>query len=204
MQLPIKHLFDKLGALVLLTLSSPFWFFIVLAIKIEDRGPVFFRQDRLGLHGEIFSIFKFRSMVVNADNLLQKDGSVKGVSRVTQVGKTIRKTSLDELPQLLNILIGDMSFIGPRPALPTHLPRYTEEQKGRLAMRPGITGLAQVKGRNTLPWSKRIKYDRFYIRKFSLLLDMRIALLTVRTLLTGEGVVLDRNPQDVDDLGPAP
>lgn len=198
-----KRFIDFFGALILILLTMPLWILIALAIKLEDRGSIFFRQERLGRDAKVFQITKFRSMIENADSLVKKDGSVSE-NRVTTIGALLRKSSLDELPQLLNILVGDMSFIGPRPALTSHLPRYTAHQKKRLAVRPGLTGLAQVKGRNTLPWSKRIRYDIFYIEKFSLAFDIAIALMTLQVVVSGTGVVLDRNPGEVDDLAPAP
>ena len=118
------------------------------------------------------------------------------------MGRILRKFRLDELPQLINVLIGDMSVVGPRPVLPSHFARYTDEQRGRFAMKPGITGLAQVRGRNDLKWSKRIELDLQYIRDFSLHADLRILFETVILLLTSKVESLDRNPGDVDDLGP--
>jgi lipopolysaccharide/colanic/teichoic acid biosynthesis glycosyltransferase len=192
-------MFDKLIAATMLLALSPFFLFIAIAIKLDDRGPVFFRQERLGVDGSLFRIWKFRTLIVDADRLLEPDGSVK-VDRSTRVGRVLRFLSLDELPQLLNILNGDMSIVGPRPALPEHLQRYTCAQRGRLAMRPGVTGLAQINGRNTLKWSRRIEYDLEYIRTFSLLQDLMILIKTVKVVLLREGVAADRNPEQVDDL----
>jgi lipopolysaccharide/colanic/teichoic acid biosynthesis glycosyltransferase len=198
-QLLAKYMFDKLIAATMLLALSPFFLFIAIAIKLDDRGPVFFRQERLGVDGSLFRIWKFRTLIVDADRLLEPDGSVK-VDRSTRVGRVLRFLSLDELPQLLNILNGDMSIVGPRPALPEHLQRYTCAQRGRLAMRPGVTGLAQINGRNTLKWSRRIEYDLEYIRTFSLLQDLMILIKTVKVVLLREGVAADRNPEQVDDL----
>lgn len=148
-------------------------------------------------------------MVQDADRLLDRRGRVGAIPRVTRIGRFLRATSLDELPQLFNILRGEMSFIGPRPGLPEHYARYSDEQRRRYAVRPGITGLAQVNGRNTLPWSQRIRWDLHYIDNYSLWLDLRILLRTIHVVVTGKGVVLDRNPDQVDDLqrperGPQP
>jgi lipopolysaccharide/colanic/teichoic acid biosynthesis glycosyltransferase len=198
-QLLAKYMFDKLIAATMLLALSPFFLFIAIAIKLDDRGPVFFRQERLGVDGSLFRIWKFRTLIVDADRLLEPDGSVK-VDRSTRVGRVLRFLSLDELPQPLNILNGDMSIVGPRPALPEHLQRYTCAQRGRLAMRPGVTGLAQINGRNTLKWSRRIEYDLEYIRTFSLLQDLMILIKTVKVVLLREGVAADRNPEQVDDL----
>ncbi len=141
-------------------------------------------------------------MFVNADQYLDTQGRVGQKNRITRVGAFLRFTSLDELPQLINIVKGEMSFIGPRAALPQHYDRYTTQQKKRLCMKPGVTGLAQVNGRNTLPWSKRIEYDNWYVENYSLKLDLKILLKTVKVVLLREGIVLDRNPEQVDDLAP--
>ncbi|MCP4214731.1 MAG: sugar transferase [bacterium] len=201
-QVAVKYFFDGFFALLLLILMLPLFAVIAAVIYINDRGSVFFKQQRPGLHGTPFKVWKFRSMVENADRLLGADGSAKGIDRVTSVGKFLRKTSLDELPQVINILKGDMSFIGPRPAIMQHLNRYTDKQKERLLMRPGITGLAQVNGRNSLKWSTRIDYDRQYIAEYSLWLDFKICLKTVKVVLVREGISMDRNVEEVDDLGP--
>jgi len=195
----MKYLLDRIFASVLTIFLLPIFALIAVAIKIEDQGPVFFRQKRPGLFGRPFFIWKFRSMVPNADSLLNVDRRVE-VNRVTKVGKLLRLLSADELPQIINILMGEMSFIGPRPALWEHMSRYTEEQKKRFLMKPGITGLAQVNGRNLLKWSKRIEYDLQYIEHYSLWLDLNILFRTVKVVLLREGIVLDRNPEQVDDL----
>lgn len=199
-QIAIKHVFDRVFALFLIIILSPVWLVIMLAIKLDDDGPVFFIQDRLGKDGAIFRIYKFRTMIVNADQFLDKQGRVTGKNRITRVGKFLRALSLDELPQVINILKGEMSIIGPRPVLPAHYQRYTNYQKERLLMKPGVTGLAQVNGRNTLKWSQRIKYDIWYIEHYSLWLDMKILLKTIKVVLLREGIVMDRNPHEVDDL----
>lgn len=199
MQITIKHVLEFVLALFLLIATSPLLFAIMLLIKIDDGGPIFFRQERLGKDGKPFLIWKFRTMFVDADKLLAADGSVQA-NRVTRVGRRLRFFSLDELPQLINVLTGDMSLIGPRPVLTSYLERYTPVQRGRLAMRPGITGLAQIHGRNTLPWSKRIDYDLCYIQHYSLLLDLKILLKTIGVVITRDGIVLDRNSAQVDNL----
>ncbi len=199
----IKYSFDRVFSLILLVALAPIFLVIMFAIWLEDREGILFLQERLGVNGKLFRIWKFRSMVEDADRLLNSDGSVS-VSRITRVGKLLRELGLDELPQLVNILKGDMSFIGPRPALPNHFLRYTEEQKGRLVMKPGVTGLAQIHGRNTLPWSKRITYDLRYIGEYTLWLDFKIFLKTIKVILCREGISIDRNPQQVDDLLPSP
>lgn len=202
-QLAVKHAGDRVAAGVLLLLLSPAFAVIGLLVWLEDGRPIFFRQDRVGRYGRRFLIWKFRTMVVEADRLLDKEGRVHGDGRITRAGRFLRLTSLDELPQLINIIRGEMSFIGPRPGLKEHYDRYTAAQKRRYDMRPGVTGLAQVNGRNTLPWSRRIAYDLEYIDKFSLWRDAKILAKTIAVVATGKNLVLDRNPELVDDLPPS-
>lgn len=201
-QRQIKYLLDRFVAALLLLAATPLFALIALAIKLDDGGPIFFTQTRSGLNGKHFTIWKFRTMIVNADQRLRQDGSVGDQNRITRVGRFLRYLSLDEIAQLINILKGEMSFIGPRPVLLSHVQRFTEEQKQRLQMKPGVTGLAQIHGRNTLKWSRRIAYDIEYINRYSLWLDLTIILRTGRVVLLGEGIVLDRNPEQVDDLAP--
>jgi lipopolysaccharide/colanic/teichoic acid biosynthesis glycosyltransferase len=139
-------------------------------------------------------------MIPDADTLLDAQGRVGGINRITRVGHWLRLTRLDELPQLINILKGEMSFVGPRPVLPSHLNRYTEFQKQRFRMKPGVTGLAQINGRNQLKWSERIRLDVEYINTYSLALDVRILIRTTGVVFRREGISLDRNPEQVDDL----
>ena len=202
-QLAVKHAGDRVAAGVLLLLLSPAFAVIGLLVWLEDGRPIFFRQDRVGRYGRRFLIWKFRTMVVEADRLLDKEGRVHGDGRITRVGRFLRLTSLDELPQLINVIRGEMSFIGPRPGLKEHYDRYTAAQKRRYDMRPGVTGLAQVNGRNTLPWSRRIAYDLEYIDEFSLWRDVKILAKTLAIVATGKNLVLDRNPELVDDLPPS-
>ncbi len=202
--LVIKGIFDRLVAACLLVLLSPVLVVLAVLVYLQDRGPVFFLQTRLGKDEKPFTICKFRTMIVNADRLLDQKEKLKNGSRITPIGAWMRKTSLDEIPQLFNVVRGEMSFVGPRPVLPEMLPRLTVEQRKRFRMKPGITGLATVSGRNLLKWSRRIELDNQYIDNFHLGKDLVILLKTVRVALTGEGVVLDRNSGDVDDLAPAP
>lgn len=200
MNIFLKHFFDRLFAIVFFILLSPLFILIAVAIKINDGGPVFFHQLRPGIDSKLFKIWKFRSMIVNADEFLNTKGQPIVGDRVTTVGKVLRRASFDELPQLLNIIRGEMSVVGPRPMSVEHLSKLTSEQRRRFAMRPGVTGLAQVNGRNTLKWSRRIDYDLDYIENFSLWLDFKILLKTVFVVFSQEGVVLDRNPEHVNDL----
>ncbi len=181
----LKRAFDVLFALATLPFFLPLLALLALAIKLTSRGPVFFFQERAGLGGAPFWIWKFRTMTVDPNrdaNLLA------GTSEITAVGKLLRATSLDELPQLINILNGSMSLIGPRPTLPEQVAKYDAFQRRRLEMPPGLTGWAQVNGRNALPWEKRIELDVWYVDHWSLGLDFKIFLRTFKTVLFREGV----------------
>jgi lipopolysaccharide/colanic/teichoic acid biosynthesis glycosyltransferase len=198
MQLIAKNILDKLFAFILIILLIPL--ILLISILISLGGPIFILQPRLGKHGKMFLCIKFRTMIVNADDYLDDQG-VPTIDRVTKIGKFLRNTSLDEIPQLINIVLGQMSFIGPRPTLVSHWNRYTEEQKKRSKMLPGITGLAQVNGRNSIPWSKRIELDLEYIQNYSLWLDIIILFKTINVVLLRKNIVIDRNSLKVDDLG---
>lgn len=197
-QILFKYTIEKIIALTIFIICLPFLLIIAILIK-KDGGPVLFTQQRLGLSGRIFKILKFRSMVVDADRFLNDKGE-STANRITPVGHILRKTSLDELPQLINIIKGEMTIIGPRPTLTEHFQYYSDVQKKRFQMKPGITGLAQVNGRNTLKWSERLAYDVEYVDKYSLWLDFKIAVKTVKVVLTGDGMVMDRNATQVNDL----
>ncbi len=186
-QLICKHIFDFLASLLGLVIVSPLFLAICIAIKINDPGSAFFRQKRIGKDGKTFEIIKFRTMVLNAEKL--GDGLVvqsEDDPRITKVGKLLRKTSLDELPQLFNILLGQMSLIGPRPPVTYHpyngYENYPERAKKRFQMRPGITGLAQVEKRNSATWDERIEIDIDYVENFSLLLDLKILFKTLSSM----------------------
>lgn len=203
-QILLKYSLDRGLSVFLVILLLPILVIISILIKLDDGGPIFFRQMRPGWHEKHFLIWKFRTMVPGADRHLDARGHVmKHVNRITRIGKFLRCFSLDELPQIINIVKGEMSFIGPRPALIEHLERYTPAQRQRFLMKPGITGLAQVNGRNKLTWSKRIEFDREYIQKYSLWLDIRIFIKTIPVVILRQGTVLDRNPEFADDLEPA-
>lgn len=166
-----------------------------LAVKVTSAGPVFFRQERVGMRGRSFRVWKFRTMLTG-DNPIIPDPD-----RITSAGRWLRRLSLDELPQLLNVAEGTMSVVGPRPTLRYQVDRYTERQRGRLAVRPGLTGLAQVRGRNALPWDQRIEHDLEYVRTQSVRTDLAILAASVRVVLSGDGV--EEHPED-DDISRAP
>lgn len=189
-----KRIMDICGALIGLICLSWLFLIVALLIKLEDpKGPVFFKQVRVGKDGKEFYMYKFRSMVTNAEELLESllhlnevTGAMfkmKDDPRVTKVGKFIRKTSIDELPQLWNVLKGDMSLVGPRPPLPREVAQYTEYHKQRLLVTPGCTGLWQVSGRNDLGFNEMVELDLKYIRERSILYDLKIILKTIKIMI---------------------
>lgn len=183
----VKRLLDIVFSCILLVAGSLFLLFVAALVKIDSKGPVIFKQKRLGADGKVFSIYKFRTMVVNAE--YQGSGVYSGAHdpRVTRIGKILRATSIDELPQLINILKGEMSFVGPRPALTYHpwrFEEYTDYQKKMFAVRPGITGWAQVNGRKEVEWPRRIELNIWYVEHMSFWVDLKILAKTVLKVLT--------------------
>ena len=177
-----KRIFDVLFALLGLIIASPIMILIAIAIKLDSKGPVFFRQTRSGKNGKPFKMYKFRSMPVNND---VHDFSKEDVH--TKVGKFLRKTSLDELPQLINILKMEVSFIGPRPWITDYYENMNDEQRHRYDVLPGITGLAQANGRNTISIFDKINYDLEYVKNYSLFMDIKIIFLTVKAVFSQKG-----------------
>ena len=182
----IKRLFDLTVAGLGLSLLSPLLLTLAWMIRHEDGGPIFYVHQRVGKDGVLFPFFKFRTMAVGSD----KDGYeiAAGDGRITRVGHFLRRWSIDEVPQLLNVLRGEMSLIGPRPTLAYQVEAYTPRQRGRLAVRPGLTGLAQVKGRNSLTWPERIELDLEYIENYSLALDLQILRATFGAVVNPDGI----------------
>jgi lipopolysaccharide/colanic/teichoic acid biosynthesis glycosyltransferase len=168
-----------------LALASPVVAIAALAIKLEDRGPVFYRQERVGKDAEPFELLKLRTMVVGAEKQGAGFAVNEGDPRITRVGRVLRRLSLDELPQLWNVVRGEMSLVGPRPTLAYQVEQYTPRQRRRLEVKPGITGWAQVHGRARLPWDERIELDVWYVDNRSALLDLKILALTPLALFTG-------------------
>lgn len=203
-QLFIKRAFDIIASLVLIVLLTVIPVFIVvpIVIRLTSKGPAVFKQERVGKNGKIFKIYKFRTMRIPEDSLDENGNMLEPKQRITKVGKFLRKTSLDELMQLFNILGGSMSFIGPRPTLPYQVERYTERQKGRHNMRPGITGWAQVNGRNDLTWTEKIEYDLEYIEKFSLWFDIKVVFKTVAVVLKMDGIAFTKNDAVINSKEP--
>jgi lipopolysaccharide/colanic/teichoic acid biosynthesis glycosyltransferase len=184
----LRRLLDIVVSSLALALASPLLAVAVVAIRLESRGGVIYRQRRAGRGGEPFDVLKLRTMVDGAEHIGAGLAIDAGDARVTRVGALLRRTSIDELPNLLNVLLGDMTLIGPRPTLPAQVEQYSERQRGRLAVKPGITGWAQVNGRASLPWSERIELDLYYIEHRSLALDLRIIGRTVAMVLGGHGL----------------
>lgn len=183
----VKRFLDVTASFLGLVLLSPLLLAVSILIKIDSRGPAIFRQKRIGRNGKVFEIYKFRSMCVGAEKTGSGVYSGKGDARVTRIGKILRATSIDELPQLLNILKGEMSFVGPRPPLTYHpwkYEEYTDFQKRMFEVRPGITGWAQVNGRKDVEWHKRIELNVWYVDHMSLLLDIKIMFMTAFKVLT--------------------
>lgn len=181
----IKSALDRLAAAIALVVFSPFIIFVAIAIYLRMGNPIVFKQLRPGKKGRIFTFYKFRTMTNDRDadgNLLSDE------KRLTAIGQFLRKTSLDELPQLLNVLKGDMSFVGPRPLMVEYLERYSPEQARRHDVMPGITGWAQINGRNTISWQEKFKLDVWYVDNWSLWLDLKILFLTVWKVIKREGI----------------
>lgn len=204
-----KHFFKRVIDLILAIIVLPFWFIILVIIGsiiyFQDKGSIFYNAPRLGKNGKVFKMYKFRSMKVNAPDLRNGDGSTFNAEndpRLTKIGKFIRKTSLDETPQLLNIIKGDMSIIGPRPDLPEHRDLYEDNEERKLEIRPGVTGYNQAYFRNTVPWKERIQNDIYYINHLSWWLDIKIFFKTAISVLKREDVfVSDKNTNSNKNTG---
>ena len=201
-----KRLIDTLLSLIAFIILSPLLLITALAVKLSSPGPVLFKQQRLGLHGKVFTIYKFRSMADGAEHTGSGVYSGKGDPRVTKVGKIIRATSIDELPQLINIIVGDMAIVGPRPPLTYHpwpVEQYTEEQFHMFDVRPGITGWAQVHGRKGVEWHKRIEMNCWYARHVSFSLDAKIFFMTIGKVFrnadnVNTGVTVAAEPKELE------
>ncbi len=184
----IKRGLDVVIALIGTVLTAPVIAVLALAIRLESPGHPIYRQTRAGKDGEPFSIYKLRTMVRGAEFTGAGLAIQEGEDRITRLGTVLRRYSLDELPNLWNVLRGEMSIVGPRPTVPVQVEQYTARQRGRLAVKPGITGWAQINGRASLPWSERIELDLWYVEHHSLRLDLTILARTARMVLSGEGL----------------
>ena len=196
--LRLRYLLDRVVALLALLILSPVLAVVAFLIA-RDGGPVFFLQERVGQNERIFRVFKFRSMIVDADRYLDERG-MPTRERITPIGRFIRRSSIDELPQFLNVVRGDMALIGPRPILPRFLPYMRPEERRRAQIKPGLAGWSQVNGRNNVKWSERFRLDVYYMEHASPLLDLRIALKAIRIILRSEDIAHDRNALEVDDI----
>jgi lipopolysaccharide/colanic/teichoic acid biosynthesis glycosyltransferase len=184
----VSRALDVALAAAVLVLAAPLIALAALAIKLESRGPVFYRQRRVGRHGEPFELWKLRTMVPGAATMGAGIYVLAGDARITRAGRLLRRFSLDELPNLINVLRGELALVGPRPTIQEQVDRYTERQRRRLEVKPGITGWAQVNGRASLPWPERIELDVWYVEHRSLWLDLRILARTARMLASGHGL----------------
>jgi lipopolysaccharide/colanic/teichoic acid biosynthesis glycosyltransferase len=183
-----KRALDVVGASVGLLLASPLMAAAIIAIRLESPGHPVYRQRRVGRAGEPFELYKLRTMVSGAETMGSGLAVDAGDARITRIGSLLRRTSMDELPNLVNVLRGEMSLVGPRPTVQVQVDRYSERQRRRLDARPGLTGWAQVNGRASLPWHERIELDLWYIERSSLRLDLRILAMTLRMVLGGHGL----------------
>jgi lipopolysaccharide/colanic/teichoic acid biosynthesis glycosyltransferase len=184
----LRRAFDIVVAGAALLFFSPVLLAAMLAIRLESPGSPIYRQRRVGMNGEEFDVLKLRTMVTGAEHIGAGMAIDAGDTRITRVGGFLRRTSLDEIPNLINVLRGDMAIIGPRPTIPVQVAQYTERQRGRLAVKPGLTGWAQVNGRAALPWPERIELDLWYIEHRSWRLDLQILFRTARMVLGGHGL----------------
>ena len=187
----MRRAFDIAASALALAVASPVLLVAAIAIRLETPGGPIYRQRRVGLDGHEFDVLKLRTMVAGAEHQGAGLAVVAGDARITRVGRFLRRTSIDELPNLVNVLRGEMAVVGPRPTVPSQVARYTDRQRGRLAVKPGLTGWAQVNGRTSLSWDERIELDLWYIEHRSLRLDARIIWRTIGLVLGGDDVHRD-------------
>lgn len=198
----IKRLLDIFFSILALPILLVIFIIVAPIIVLEDKGPVFYNAPRLGKNGKVFTMYKFRSMKVNAPDLRNEDGTTYNADddpRVTKTGRWLRKTSIDELMQIINVLIGNMSFVGPRPDLPTAMSTMTDYEKKKLTVLPGITGYSQAYHRNLIEIHERYREDVFYAENVSFILDVKIIIITLKTVLLGKGVYRDEDGKKIID-----
>ncbi len=186
----LKRAFDITvsAILIVILIIIPVFIVVPILIKATSKGPAIFKQERMGRNGKTFYIYKYRTMLIPEESIAPDGTQLEPKQRITKIGRILRKTSIDELPQLFNVIGGTMSIVGPRPTLPYQCDNYTEEQRHRLDMRPGITGWAQVNGRNDLSWSEKIVYDLEYVENFSIFMDIKILFMTLAVVFKKEGI----------------
>lgn len=203
--LAIKRMFDIVSSLMVLVLLLPIWILIPIAIRLDSKGPVFFKQKRLTKDGRVFEMLKFRSMVVDAEQMNAGLFNYENDPRVTKIGRFLRNSSIDELPQLINILKGEMSVIGPRPSVVNELGDYetlNKKYKKRFSMKAGLTGLAQVKGRNNISWDEKVTFDNQYIelfKKYGVLIDIRLIFLSMFKVFKKDEIYEAKVNDDLSD-----
>ena len=197
-QMFIKRLFDIVVSLIVLLVFLPLWILVSVFIKASSKGPVFFLQDRPGLNKQIFKVYKFRTMIPGSDKMVKGLEVMKDDDRVTAIGKLLRRTKIDEIPQVLNVLKGEMSLVGPRPERIASLADYDDEISKRLNVSPGMTGLAQVNGNIYLSLEDRYKFDIYYVENFSVWLDIKIIYRTMGVVLLGEDRYINNYLVDID------
>lgn len=198
MQKTIKRLIDIILSLIVLIVFLPVWIIVAILIKVTSKGSIFFLQDRPGEHKKIFKVYKFRTMKLGSDKMVKGQEVMKNDDRVTSVGKFLRRTKIDEIPQVLNVLKGEMSLVGPRPERVASLEEYDDEISKRLNMKPGMTGLAQVSGNIYLTLQDRYKFDVYYVEHFNIWLDIKIIFRTVGVVLFGEDRYVDKSLVNLD------
>jgi lipopolysaccharide/colanic/teichoic acid biosynthesis glycosyltransferase len=184
----VSRIFDMAIAGILLLVTSPLLLAALIAIRLESKGSPIYKQQRVGKDGAVFELLKLRTMVTGAEHIGAGLAVNEGDPRITRVGAILRRFSLDELPNLINVLQGDLAVVGPRPTIQAQVEQYTDRQRRRLEVKPGITGWAQVNGRASLPWHERIELDIWYVDHRSLWLDVKILAMTARMLVTGHGL----------------
>ncbi|PFG04472.1 sugar transferase [Bacillus sp. es.034] len=196
-QLILKRVLDIVVSLIVLIPFFPLWLLIAFLIKVTSQGPTMFLQERPGLNKKIFQVYKFRTMKPGSENMVKGQEVMKDDDRITAIGKFLRRSKLDEIPQVLNVLKGEMSLVGPRPERVSSLADYTKEISKRLNMKPGLTGLAQVSGNIYLSLQERYRFDVYYVENYSILLDLKIILRTVGVVLFGEDRYVDKRLVDL-------
>lgn len=191
----LKRILDLLLSIILIPIIVVIGIPVALLIFFDDKGPIFYNGERLGKNGKIFKMYKFRTMKVNSKDIRNKDGSTfngENDPRLTKIGKILRKTSIDELPQIINVIKGDMSLVGPRPDLPEHINLYTKKERKKLLVSPGITGYNQAYFRNSITWKKRLKNDVYYVENLSFILDLKILYNTIKMVIRKDGVYIEK------------
>ena len=191
----LKRILDLLLSIILIPIIVVIGIPVALLIFFDDKGPIFYNGERLGKNGKIFKMYKFRTMKVNSKDIRNKDGSTfngENDPRLTKIGKILRKTSIDELPQIINVIKGDMSLVGPRPDLPEHTNLYTKKERKKLLVSPGITGYNQAYFRNSITWKKRLKNDVYYVENLSFILDLKILFNTIKMVIRKDGVYIEK------------